>query len=308
VKANIVTAYQVDVRLAGSAEWISDTIDSSEYFFTTYEFVTGDVVEMRARAYSFDLFSDFTSTVTRTMGENAPSPPQQLKDENLYVEGRLGHANITITNTNRNLSDGTVRPSRAERVRVYRTNTGVALNRTTDAVTNVVETPGGTTRMFIDGDPTRNDILGNGTFDNASGWSLGTGWTITGGEAQHAAGLSSELSRPISVSNGTTLRIGFRATSVVTGSVTPQLTGGIEPSGTPVTSEGFELQSIVATATTTGFAFASDAAFDGALDDAVVFVETDTCVDAGTYDYYIEPVSEAGVSGPVSGPFTVNII
>jgi len=287
-----VTAYQVDVRLQGATEWISGTIDSAEYFFTTYVFVTGDVVEMRARAYSFDLFSEFTSIVTRTMGENAPSPPQQLKDENLVVEGSLGHATITITNTNRNLSDGTVRPSRAEQVRIYRTNAG----------------PGGTIRTFIDGDASRSNILANGDFGSAAGWTLGAGWSIAGGETQHAAGLASDLSRAISASDGDTLRLGFTVTTLVSGSVVPKLTGGVQSIGTPVTSQGISLQSLVASSTTNGFAFGADAAFDGVIDNAALFIETDTCIDAGTYDYYIEPISDEGVAGPVSGPFTVTLI
>lgn len=39
-------------------------------------------------------------------------------------------------------------------------------------------------------------LVTNGTFDTDSDWTKGTGWTIGGGEATHAAGTGSDLTQP----------------------------------------------------------------------------------------------------------------
>ena len=57
----------------------------------------------------------------------------------------------------------------------------------------------------------------------------------------------------------------------------------------------------------TEFTLDAVSAFDGAIDDLIVFLETATCVDAGQWDYWVEPQNSENIAGPVSGPFVVVI-
>ena len=51
------------------------------------------------------------------------------------------------------------------------------------------------------------NLVVNGTFDTDSDWSLGTGWSISGGAAVSVAGTSSKLEQQISGLNGKTCKV-----------------------------------------------------------------------------------------------------
>ncbi len=53
------------------------------------------------------------------------------------------------------------------------------------------------------------EIIQDGNFPDATNWTLGTGWTISGGEACHAAGTYSTLYQDTEVSNGTLVKMQF---------------------------------------------------------------------------------------------------
>ena len=87
----------------------------------------------------------------------------------------------------------------------------------------------------------------------------------------------------------------------------PSLIGGTTVSGAAVAADGLVLERLVATTGNTDFAFGATSAFEGAVDELVVFRETETCVDAGSWDYYFEPQNSENIAGPTTGPFVVVI-
>lgn len=57
----------------------------------------------------------------------------------------------------------------------------------------------------------------------------------------------------------------------------------------------------------TALAFCADAAFDGAVDDVTLYLETAACAPAGPWDYFITPKSSDGVIGALVGPISTEI-
>ena len=64
---------------------------------------------------------------------------------------------------------------------------------------------------------------------------------------------------------------------------------------------------IVAATGNDGFELLASIDFDGSVDDVTLYRETGRCLSAGAWDVYLEPQDLAGVSGPVSGPFSITV-
>ena len=62
------------------------------------------------------------------------------------------------------------------------------------------------------------ELITNGDFATDSGWSKGTGWTISGGQAVGASA-NSNLAQSISVSNGSLYKAKFTISSYTSGSI-----------------------------------------------------------------------------------------
>lgn len=54
--------------------------------------------------------------------------------------------------------------------------------------------------------------------------------------------------------------------------------------------------------------FSADAAFDGAVSDILLNLETAACLDAGTHYLWLEPQNADGVPGPINAPLTIEVI
>ena len=116
------------------------------------------------------------------------------------------------------------------------------------------------------------------------------------------------LSQPLSLEAGATYRIAFNVSEYVAGAVTPGLTGGTDVSGVAVTAAGLVLDRLVSVGGNTEFSIDATATFDGAIDGLVAFKESLTSIDAGQWDYWVEPQNDENIAGPVSGPFGVAIL
>ena len=77
--------------------------------------------------------------------------------------------------------------------------------------------------------------------------------------------------------------------------------------GVAVASAGLVLDRLASVSGNTEFAIDAASTFDGAIDDLIVFPETATCVDAGAWDYWVEPQNDENIAGPVAGPFETTI-
>lgn len=294
-----VTDYEVDHRLAGEAAWNTITISAASAGVSIDFYATGDPVEMRARAFANTTPSDHTVIATVTIGGDDPAIPVALNNDAITVAGSLGNARIGIA------VPSIDSPSQ---IQIYRVPAGNPLDRDTHAVGLPIGVSSGSTISYIDGDGTRANIIDGGEFDSDAAWTLGGGWSIAAGKAIHSPGTVGALSQTRSLEAGKTYRIAFTLLDYVAGTVTPRLTGGADVSGTAVTSAGLVLDRLSAVSGNTEFVLDAASAFDGAIDNLVVFLETTSCVDSGAWDYWVEPQNDENIAGPVSGPFTTTII
>lgn len=114
------------------------------------------------------------------------------------------------------------------------------------------------------------ELLTNGGFDADSDWTKGTGWTISGGVASHAAGSSSNLSQSRAFVTGKTYRVSYTISGATAGTAAPILSGGATVSGTGVGTNGLVVQYLTATANHTAFSINGNATFNGAVDNVSV--------------------------------------
>lgn len=88
------------------------------------------------------------------------------------------------------------------------------------------------------------ELVVNGDFSSATGWTAGGGWSIGSGVATAAS--SGSLLRAVSVTAGRTYRITYTITAYTTGTVTPNLSGGSTVNGAAATGTGQKTTTVVA--------------------------------------------------------------
>jgi len=299
--AAILTGYEVDHRIAGTTTWTTEAVAVGSSSISITDYVAGNQVELLARAIAVgDVASANTAMVTFTVGADDDPIPAALDAASITIEGSLGHAVVTIA------VSATDAPTQ---IQLYRVPSGDTLNTALHAAGAPFAVSAGATVQHTDGDGTRVNLLTNGDFSSATGWTAGTDWTIdTGtGQAAHVDGAASDLTQLISLTSGTTYRIGFVVAGHIAGSVTPMLLTGSDQAGTAVSADGLHTDTIQAVTGNDRLAFRASADLDAALSDVTLFAQTEAAIDAGTYDYYLAPQTAAGVPGPTTGPITVNI-
>lgn len=77
------------------------------------------------------------------------------------------------------------------------------------------------------------DVVSNGTFGSDTVWTKGTGWTISGGEAHHAAGSSSILQQDLGIKQGVWYKIEVTVTAI-TGALSVSMGGNAWPDITAI--------------------------------------------------------------------------
>ena len=119
-------------------------------------------------------------------------------------------------------------------------------------------------------DSIRENVVTNGTFDSATGWTAGTGWAIGSSKATATAGTGSDLSRTIELILGETyvLEAGITATA---GTVQPKI--GAASIGAAVSATAAISREFVAAAASTTIVFSKDAAFAGEIDAVSITVK-----------------------------------
>jgi hypothetical protein len=119
------------------------------------------------------------------------------------------------------------------------------------------------------------ELLSNGQLSSPTGWTLGSGWTISGGVATAVAGTASNLSHAAPLEAGAVYRVEFDVTATA-GSVSfttngPALAGGASK---PISKSGHYSRMFRATAVAPGtplqIVFAKDATFAGTIDNVSV--------------------------------------
>jgi len=192
-------------------------------------------------------------------------------------------------------------------LQIYRVPAGNPLDRETHAIGSRLEVSAGSTLNYVDGDGTRVNLLSSADFNSADGWSLDSGWAIAGGKATFTPGAPGNLAQTLPLTAGTTYRVAFEVSGYVAGDVKPRLIGGTNVSGETVTANGLFLDSLTALPGNTDFKFLAQTTFDGSIEFVRLFAETPSCVEAGGWDYYVEPINDENIAGPAAGPFPTKI-
>jgi len=107
----------------------------------------------------------------------------------------------------------------------------------------------------------------NGAFDTDTDWTKGTGWTISGGTANKAAGVGSDLSQDIASDSGKLYVLNYDVSGRTAGTITPDIGG---QDGVVRSNNGSFQENITALAVDTLFRLEADSAFDGSIDNVSV--------------------------------------
>lgn len=297
--AALVEVLQIEHRLTGSTIWTAITVPVADGGALIVDYASGDAIELRATSIAADGTSGpYTPVVGTIIGANDPPIPSALESGSISITGSLGHTDISV-------AIGSVAPP--DQIQVYRVPAGGALNRELHAAGLPFAVSPGTTVAYVDGDGTRSNQIGNADFITADIWTTGANWSITDGHALHFAGSADSVSQTGSFDSGQYYRIAVSVSGRTAGYIMPRLSGGSNRDGAIITADGLALDRIQAVTGNNMFEVVASADFDGAIDDVVVFAESATSIDAGVYDYYLEPQTLAGVPGPLSGPFSTLI-
>ncbi|WP_164658599.1 phage tail protein [Tropicibacter sp. Alg240-R139] len=292
-----LNGYRVEHRPQTGGGWASIDVPAASARATITGYITEDEIELRAYAVSYDgTESDPTPILPVDVGGTDVQLPQAVEDASVMIEGGLGHAKLTLA----------MPAAPASQVIVYRVPFGQALDRDAHALAAPVTGATGSTVTFTDGDATRQNLLADPSFDGA-GWTLGTDWTVAGGTADHADGTAGDLSQAIALDEGETYNFSTDVGTLSGGSLTPKLTGATTQNGDAINAAGLELQSLVVPTGQTGFAIGASAACVASLTEAALYLATGATLSPCAYTYYLEPKTDAGLPGSLSGPFSVTV-
>lgn len=291
-----VSTFDIEHRIAGA--WEVETIAAADGSIDIDGYATGDVVEIRAKAWTvYDVPSAYNTTVAIVVGNDDADVPTSLP-AGITAIALLGGATVNFA-TNDN--PATVK------VNIYSNTTGV-LDKEADLEKAIDTTPSQTYSTTL-GDATRENRYTTADFSIAGSWILGAGWSIASGVATHATGSASDLTQSdTGLASGQYYRFGFMLSGVTAGSLNPVLKGTTTVNGTLRTANGTYTGRLQAVAgnNETGFHASSD--FAGSIDNVTVYRETATCLPQGTNYIWLAPANADGLEGPVSGPYTVSII
>ncbi|MBD9640732.1 hypothetical protein IB277_31025 [Ensifer sp. ENS07] len=252
----------------------------------------------RLRAWSNGSKSNWTDYVLLTPVANS-APPLALSAFALSgASPQLGRAAFSFATAN---------DLNLKRIALYRAPAGVPLDKNAHAKIVIGAAPG-TTFSYVDGDATRTNMIVNGVFSADTDWSKGTGWTISGGKANKAAGATSSLTQAQTLAAGTIYRVASSLSGYGGGSARVRFTGGTTVNGVLRTGDGSFLEKLTAATGNNTFVVIADTAFAGSYDDIIMFAETPACAPQGAWDYYAIPLNGSGVEGLQAGPVSVTII
>ena len=261
----------------------------------------GKQYRFRLRAWGGGSYSDWTSYVTKTAVGDTVAPLALTSFTQTAAAPHLGNAVFSLTTQN---------DAHLKTVKLYRKASGVPLNVAVDTpiTTLTVASSISATYGYTDGDTTRTNLITNGDFASDTVWSKGTGWTISGGKANKAAGTQSGLSQAFSFVAGTVYRLSSTVSGYTAGTGRLRFTGTTTVNGVGRAANGTYLEKMTAAAGNNTFLLLGDATFAGSYDDIVMFPETVSCAPQGDWDYYAVPFNASGVAGPATGPVAVTMI
>ncbi len=299
--AVIVKSFEVRHRLVGSGTWLTPvSVPASSGVAAIPGYTFADAVEWQPRSVSKDSVpSDWGVSRETIIGSADPEAPGALNTSLIVATGGLAKTDIFFT----------VAPSEGNitHVQLY-SNTSGTLNTGTDAILAPIDVAAGGSYTRVHGDPAVTTLVTNGSFSApASPPSLGAGWTITSGHADHSAGTASALAWGVPIDAGDEICLSLVINSISGGSLTPRCTGtSTEIWAIGYTTTGLKLQSHVAGSANTTFRLQADAGTVCQLDDVAAYKKTPNSLSQGGHYYWLQPFN--GVTpGPISGPFIATV-
>lgn len=293
-----LSGYRVEHREVGAGTWSSVPFAAAEGGGAISGYITGAQIELRAYAVAVDdAESAPTAILTLDVGGGANQLPPAIDATSVQVAGDMGHARLLFA----------MPAAPAARVRLFRVPYGAILDRDSHVLGEPVTGQPGTTVEYVDGDATRVGLLADPSFDGTTAWTPGADWSISGGAADHVTGAASDLFQALPLAAGQAYRLGLNVASISAGSVMAVLTGAPELLGQQVSVSGLHLETLTPAAAMTGLALRASVDFTGTIEDVTLFAETAASVPAGIYSYFLEPLSDAGLPGPLAGPFQATI-
>ena len=294
-----VTGYELDHRLNGTGAWTTTTMPAAASGVSIDAYSSNDQVDLRARAMAGTTPGAYTGLITLTIGGNDPAIPSALDTSAVSLIGGLGHVTLAIV-----IPTG----SNIDALKLYRVPVGIALDREVHGLGAAVNVLAGSTYVRVDGDSTRVALNADVEFNNDTAYDYAEGWLIIDGQAVHVPGTASALSQSISITAGKTYRVALDVDEITAGSVQVKLTGGSEVLGDLVTTSGLKRSKLTAVSGNTHIALGSSSPLEGAFNSLTIFEETAGCVDAGDWNYWVEPLNSEAIAGPISGPFVASIL
>lgn len=291
--------FRVQHRLSGGSVWTSVTISAATGGGEIAGYATGDLVELRAWPISpAGINGPVSPTLTIVVGAEDAGIPAALDADAITVTTLLGGALIQVA---------TGMDTATTRVQMYRSLSPV-LDRDLDAVGDPIIVTTQSSYSLTLGDTTRENMLAGAAMSAPAAWTVDAGWTIGGGIAQHTVGTADTISQPFDATSGKYYRIGYQLSGRSAGTVTPRLTGGSVRPGTAASANGAHVDRIQATTGNDRIEWLASSYFDGAIDDVIAYLETSGCLSQGVHYVWLEPQNDDDLPGPLSGPYTIEII
>jgi len=147
------------------------------------------------------------------------------------------------------------------------------------------------------GDASAVNLVSNGEFAADVDWTKGTGWTISGGSAEHAAGTGSDLEQPVTMTPGSDYRLSYTLTASA-GSLRGVLAGSSEQLGALRTADGTYQETLTAPAGAADLALRASSDFAGTVDAVSLVAVTAETVSTGYF--WLVPVGSDGSEGSPS--------
>lgn len=294
---------EIQHRLDGSPTWSAPiSVSAGTGAITIPGYIAGQVVEWQPRAVSaYGIESAWGSTRETTIGAQDPAEPKALNASLIVVTGGLGKADTFFTV---DADAGTT-----THVQLYRNTTGIFSE--SDAALDPIAVAAGGSYTRVMGDASRVSLLANGDFAAAGPPpTLGTGWTITAGHADHSATSGGAIvwsGLPINPGDVCRSRVNVKAISGVGATLTPRNSGTLNESwATAYTTTGIKRQSHTAVSANGSFGLVANTNAVIQIDDVAFFIQTPSCLPQGANYVWLRPFN--GVTpGPLAGPFLVDV-
>ncbi|MCA0848345.1 phage tail protein [Salipiger thiooxidans] len=152
------------------------------------------------------------------------------------------------------------------------------------------------------------ELLENGDFGSATGWTEGGNWSISGGQASHTVeGSPADLEQAVSLIAGESYRVITDVASAGSGSTFPKLVGSSDVSGADYGSAGLVGHVLVAPASPTAFSIEASSLSTAVLNSVSLHRMTSADIPAGEADFWVVPYTKTGTNGTPTllGTFTI---